>query len=59
MVRPLIEPFLPGINDTGIALFGAVLLFILPVDVRKGTFVLNWEWAVRLPWGVLILFGGD
>lgn len=58
MVRPLIEPFLPGINDTGIALFGAVLLFILPVDVRKGTFVLNWEWAVRLPWGVLILFGG-
>ena len=25
---------------------------------RKGVFLLNWDWAVRLPWGVLILFGG-
>ncbi len=56
--RPLLVSIIPGISDTGIALFGALLLFIIPVDIRRGIFVLNWEWARKLPWGVLILFGG-
>jgi sodium-dependent dicarboxylate transporter 2/3/5 len=58
IIRPLLVSIIPGISDTGIALFGAILLFIIPVDVRQGVFVLNWEWARKLPWGVLILFGG-
>lgn len=58
IIRPLLVPLLPELSDTGIAIFGALLLFIIPVDLGRGVFVLNWEWASRLPWGVLILFGG-
>jgi solute carrier family 13 (sodium-dependent dicarboxylate transporter), member 2/3/5 len=55
---PGLDVFFPGIHDSTIAIFGAFLLFILPVDWRKGTFTMNWEWAVKIPWGILILFGG-
>jgi sodium-dependent dicarboxylate transporter 2/3/5 len=58
MTRPLLDDWLPGLSDAGIAMAGGVALFLLPVDFRQGRFVLNWEWARRLPWGVLILFGG-
>lgn len=58
VTRPLLEGFIPGISDAGIAVAAALLLFALPVDLRKGIFVLNWEWARRLPWDVLVLFGG-
>ena len=40
------------------AAIAALLLFVIPVDVRTRTFVMNWETAVKLPWGILILFGG-
>ncbi len=58
MTRPLIETWLPGISDAGIAIFGALLLFLAPVNVRKGIFLLDWKAAGKLPWGILILFGG-
>ncbi|MDT8409404.1 MAG: DASS family sodium-coupled anion symporter [Wenzhouxiangellaceae bacterium] len=58
MTRPLLEPLLPGLSDAGIAIFGALLMFLLPVDFRKLRFVLAWSDAKKLPWGVLILFGG-
>jgi sodium-dependent dicarboxylate transporter 2/3/5 len=51
-------PAIKGLNDAGIAMAGAVLLFVIPVDARRGVFVLDWETAKRLPWGVLLLFGG-
>jgi len=59
--RPFLVPLLPAgasLSDAGIGLIGGLLLFLLPVDWRQGRFVLNWEWAARIPWGVLILFGG-
>ena len=58
--RPLISSFLPGmlLSDSGIAIAMAVLLFVLPVNMQKKEFALNWEQAIRIPWGVLILFGG-
>lgn len=46
------------VHDSTIAIFGAILLFLLPVDIKKGVFVLNWEWASRIPWGIILLFGG-
>lgn len=49
---------LAGLTDTGIAIGAALLLFVIPVDVRTRRFVMNWKTAVRLPWGILILFGG-
>jgi solute carrier family 13 (sodium-dependent dicarboxylate transporter), member 2/3/5 len=56
ITRPLLEEVLPGLSDAGIAIIAAIALFLLPVDLRRGEFVLNWEWARRLPWDVLILF---
>jgi len=56
--RPWIDRFVPGLSDPGIAMLGALSLFVLPVDGRRGVFVLDWAWARRLPWGVLLLFGG-
>jgi solute carrier family 13 (sodium-dependent dicarboxylate transporter), member 2/3/5 len=56
--RPLLAGRVPGLTDAGIAITASVLLFLLPIDFRAGDFVLNWEWAKRVPWDVLILFGG-
>jgi len=46
----------PGLSDAGIAVGGAVLLFALPA--APGARVLDWDTVARLPWEVLILFGG-
>jgi len=51
------RPF-AGLTDTGVAIMAALLLFVIPVDFRKHQFVMNWRTAVKLPWGLLILFGG-
>ncbi|MEJ2215534.1 MAG: SLC13 family permease [Gemmatimonadota bacterium] len=55
---PGLTAVLPGIDDSTIAIIAALLLFILPVDWRRGVFVMNWRTARGLPWGVLLLFGG-
>ena len=51
-------PWLGRLTDPGVAILGAVLLFALPVNLRRGEFALDWRTAQRLPWGVLLLFGG-
>ncbi len=53
-------PLLPfeGLTDTGVAMIAALVLFAIPVDVRKRVFVMDWETAAKVPWEVLILFGG-
>ncbi|MEX0904993.1 MAG: DASS family sodium-coupled anion symporter [Balneolaceae bacterium] len=58
ITRPLLTDAIPGLSDAGIAIFGALLLFLIPVDLKKATFLLRWKDAEKLPWGVLILFGG-
>jgi solute carrier family 13 (sodium-dependent dicarboxylate transporter), member 2/3/5 len=58
ITRPLIVDYIPGLSDAGIAIFGALLLFLIPVNLRNATFLLRWKDAEKLPWGVLILFGG-
>lgn len=55
---PGLDTLLPGITDSAVAVTGALLLFVLPVDVRKGVFTMDWETAVRIPWGILLIFGG-
>jgi sodium-dependent dicarboxylate transporter 2/3/5 len=49
---------LAGLSDAGIAMLAAMLLFVTPAERRGGRFVLDWETAVKLPWGILVLFGG-
>ncbi|QHS23540.1 DASS family sodium-coupled anion symporter [Virgibacillus sp. MSP4-1] len=47
-----------NINDAIIAITAAVILFIIPSKNRKGDYLLDWNTAVKLPWGILLLFGG-
>jgi len=46
------------LSDTVIAMTAALLLFVIPLGARAGGFVLDWETAKRVPWDILILFGG-
>lgn len=48
--------FIPALDDTLIAMIGAIALFIIPSGI-KGEKLLNWETAKRLPWDVLLIFG--
>jgi len=58
LLRPFVlEPLLPGVTDTTVALVGGILVFLIPVNLRRGEFLLGWEAATRVPWGVLLLFG--
>jgi sodium-dependent dicarboxylate transporter 2/3/5 len=54
----LLVQWLPQINDTSIAIAAACSLFMIPSKKEKRIGLINWEEAVRLPWGVIILFGG-
>ena len=40
------------------AMIGALLLFVLPVDWRARRFTLTWDEAVRIDWGIVLLYGG-
>jgi sodium-dependent dicarboxylate transporter 2/3/5 len=46
------------LNDTNIAMMGGALMFIVPSDFKKLTFLLHWRDTEKLSWGILILFGG-
>lgn len=52
-----IRPF-AGLEDAGIAMIAALALFLIPENWKRRSFVMNWSTAVKLPWGILILFGG-
>lgn len=57
--QPLLSANLvPWLNDTVIAIGAAIILFLLPVNLRERTFLMDWEMAQKMPWGVLLLFGG-
>lgn len=53
----LLQSFLPAIDDTIIAVSFSLLLFLLPTQNRQER-ILNWKEAVKLPWGIILLFGG-
>jgi sodium-dependent dicarboxylate transporter 2/3/5 len=46
------------LTDTGIVMTAATLLFLLPSGDKQQPQVMIWHDVSRLPWGVLILFGG-
>jgi sodium-dependent dicarboxylate transporter 2/3/5 len=60
MLRPQLQQWLglPGLTDAVVAMTGALCLFLLPVEPRRRRFLLDWDSAQRLPWGILLLFGG-
>lgn len=63
----LIKPYFPAVTDTVIAIAGAILLFVVPVSKEYAAqhnknnnraVLLDWETAVKIPWGIILLFGG-
>lgn len=58
--RPLLAklPGLAALDDSGIAMAGAIALFLIPSGDKRDPLLLRWSYAERLPWSVLILFGG-
>lgn len=46
------------LTDPMIAIFATIALFIFPINWKKGKFLLDWSDTQRLPWGILLLFGG-
>lgn len=58
--RPLLVkyPGLEALDDSGIAMAGAIALFLVPSGARSDPLLLRWSYAEKLPWSVLILFGG-
>jgi len=57
ILRPLLTGFLPGLNDTVIAITAALALFLMPSG-KEGGRLAEHEDLRRLPWDILILFGG-
>lgn len=53
----LLQNWLPNLDDTIIAIFFAIILFILPTS-KPGYRLMTWEDTKKLPWGIIILFGG-
>jgi len=52
-------PFLPKLTDMHIAVAAGLTMFLIPSGQREnGAALLDWESAVKLPWGVILLFGG-
>jgi solute carrier family 13 (sodium-dependent dicarboxylate transporter), member 2/3/5 len=51
-------PAIKSLDDSLAAMLGAIALFLIPVDLARGQFALDWKTAIKLPWGVLLLFGG-
>ncbi|QOR38972.1 DASS family sodium-coupled anion symporter [Billgrantia diversa] len=59
VVRPLLNDMgLDWLSDTGIAIIAGMALFLIPSGQGNGERLMVWEVAQKLPWGILLLFGG-
>ena len=54
----VLEKIIPGIDDTIIAMFGGLILFLFSSGKNDDKKLLTWEDAMKLPWGIILLFGG-
>ncbi|MFW5657245.1 MAG: SLC13 family permease [Bacteroidota bacterium] len=46
------------INDGTTAIFISLILFLWPSKNKPGEKIMNWKTANRLPWNIVLLFGG-
>ncbi|MCG9971935.1 SLC13 family permease [Christiangramia crocea] len=53
----ILEKFLPGIDDTIIAMIAGISLFTISSG-GEGKRIIKWKEAVKMPWGIILLFGG-
>src|SRR5262249_52865367 len=47
------------IDDAVVGIIGAMMLFLIPTDRSFEKFALTWKDTARIPWGILIFFGGS
>ncbi len=45
-------------NDGTVAILMALPLYFIPVKGKKNKFIMNWKYSKRLPWNIVLLFGG-
>jgi sodium-dependent dicarboxylate transporter 2/3/5 len=50
--------FSEAVPESVAAMVGATLLFLIPVNWRARRFTLTWDEAVRIDWGIIMLYGG-
>lgn len=55
--RSLLQKYIPALDDTIIAMIAGISLFLIPTKTKERK-IITWEEAVKLPWGILLLFGG-
>jgi sodium-dependent dicarboxylate transporter 2/3/5 len=57
---PGLVDLFPRLSDTSVGVIGAVLLFLIPARDNQGRrrALLTWTEARRIPWDVLLFFGG-
>ncbi|MFA0965011.1 DASS family sodium-coupled anion symporter [Roseivirga sp. BDSF3-8] len=55
--RSLLSTFIPSLDDTIIAMSAGILLFVVPAKGKKRKLI-TWKEAVKMPWGIILLFGG-
>jgi len=58
--RTVINKLIPGLalSDTIISMIAAIALFSIPFSIRRNEFIISWSDTQKLPWGILVLFGG-
>jgi sodium-dependent dicarboxylate transporter 2/3/5 len=55
---PFARAFADAVPESIAALVGALLLFVIPIDWRSKRFTLTWDEALRIDWGIVLLYGG-
>ena len=60
IMRGALNGWFPNLNltDTTISMIAAVAMFVVPMNLKEGKFPLDWKDTSKLPWGILVLFGG-
>jgi len=56
--QPFVKDLFPFVSDTFIAMAAGISLFFIPTNAHEREFLMDWETARKLPWGILLLFGG-
>jgi solute carrier family 13 (sodium-dependent dicarboxylate transporter), member 2/3/5 len=53
-----IFPYPKYLNDGTVAIFISIILFAIPSKNKKGTRIMDWDTTKRIPWNIVLLFGG-
>ena len=55
---PFARAYTQSVPESIAAMAGALLLFLLPVDWKRRQFTITWDQALKIDWGIVLLFGG-